>query len=201
MKTYFSVDIETDGVVAGRNNMLSIGVAAIDMDTGKIVDTFKRNLERMPDLTSDEDTMNWWKKQNPKAYIGARMGAKPPTVVMMELIIWVQKLWKEDSVVFAWNPVMDLAFVRYYLHRFHPNGVNIVLQGFGKRSFGLDQKTAAAIALKVPYRSSNMSSVPPSLRLDDKGELLKEHSHDALEDAIEQAYIFYNSVRRLGMDL
>jgi hypothetical protein len=37
MKVYFSVDIETDGVVAGRNNMLSLGCAAIDMDSGNVV--------------------------------------------------------------------------------------------------------------------------------------------------------------------
>lgn len=200
MKTFFSVDIETDGVVAGRNNMLSLGCAAIDMETGKIVGKFKRNIETVSDLHPDLDTMQWW-KQFPEAYKKARENAISPKAAIKVFAEFVEHFAGPDSVMFAWNPVMDLAFVRYYLHRFHPDGVRLVLEGFGKRGFGLDQKTAAAIALGQTYKATKMGNLPRSLRIDETGELLENHSHDALEDATEQAYIFYNTVQRLGGEL
>jgi hypothetical protein len=201
MKIYFSVDIETDGVVAGRNNMLSLGAAALDMSTGEIVGKFKNNLDTMPDLKPDYDTMNWW-KMHPEAYLKAREGSLHPDWVMQGFVSWITKLAGPDSIIFAWKPVMDLAFVRYYIHRFHPTGDRLCTNSiFARQGFGLDQKTLAAIALHQSYRKTKMDSLPPSLRLDEEGNVMLKHSHDALEDAVEQAHIFWNSVRRLGVEL
>lgn len=199
---YFSVDIETDGVVAGRNNMLSLGAAAIDMLTGEIVGTFKLNLKPVPDLKADQDTLDWWAKQDPKAWRAARENPYEPDSVMRAFVDWVKSLETPDSVIFAWKPTMDLAFVRYYIHRFHPQGVDLTINDiFGRKGFGLDQKTVAAIALQQRYRNTKVGDLPKSLRVNEEGEVMPEHDHDALHDAIEQAYIFYNSVRRLGVDL
>jgi DNA polymerase III alpha subunit (gram-positive type) len=200
-KIYFSVDIETDGVVAGRNNMLSLGAAALDMHTGKIVATFKQNLQMVNDLEPDADTMQWWKNY-PEAFDKAREYANSPEHVMWEFVQWVQLWQQNDSIIFAWKPVMDLAFVRYYIHRFHPNGEKLCIKSiFARQGFGLDQKTVAAIALHQSYRKTKMDSLPQSLRLDEEGKVMMNHSHDALEDAIEQAHIFWNSVRKLGVEL
>src|SRR6202453_2578280 len=107
MKVYFSVDIETDGVVAGRNNMISLGIAALDMHSGKIIAKFKRNLETVSDLRPDADTMQWWKKF-PEAYAKARAGAVPPAEAIQEAVNFILGLATIDSIVFAWKPVMDL---------------------------------------------------------------------------------------------
>lgn len=201
MRVYFSVDIEVDGVVAGRNNMLSLGAAAIDMDTGEIVGKFKNNLDTMPDLKPDADTMKWW-KQFPEMYIKARENSMHPNLVMQGFVNWVENHQTPDSLIFAWKPVMDLAFVRYYIHRFHPRSEELTNHSiFGRQGFGLDQKTVAAIALGKKYRNTTMENLPNSLRLDEESNLIAEHSHDALEDAVEQAHIFFNSVRRIGVDL
>lgn len=200
-KVYFSVDLETDGVVAGRNNMISLGCAAIDMGNGKIIGKFKANLSLVPDLVPDFDTMQWW-KQYPEAYAKARENAVAPYFVIPKFVEWFERIATFESVIFAWKPVMDLAFLRYYIHRFHPKGSELVINGpFGRQGFGLDQKTVAAIALKQTYRVTKMDTLPDSLRLDEKGNVIAQHSHDALEDACEQAAIFYNSVRRLGVEL
>lgn len=200
-KIYFSVDIETDGLVAGRNNMLSLGAAAIDMNSGRIVSKFKVNLSLVPDLIPDKDTMLWWKLY-PKAYEAARTNATAPTLVMMHFVDWVHSLKSSDSLIFAWKPILDLAFLRYYIHRFHPLGTELCLNGiFARHGFGLDQKTVAAIALKQPYRATKMDNLPDSIRLDENSEIIANHSHDALEDAVEQALIFYNTVQRLGVEL
>lgn len=201
MKIYIGVDIETDGLVAGRNNMLSLGAAAIDMDNGHIISKFKMNLSLVPNLCPDADTMSWW-KNFPDAYRAARVNAERPSHVMTEFVNWVKTWTNDNSVVFAWKPSFDLAFLRYYLHAFHPYGPELCVNGiFARHNFGLDQKTVAAIALKQSYAKTNMASLPKSLRLDEQGEVIANHSHDALEDAVEQALIFYNSVRRLGVDL
>jgi 3' exoribonuclease, RNase T-like len=200
-KIYISVDIETDGVVAGRNNMLSLGAAALNMNTGEIVGTFKKNLTTIRDLIVDRDTLNWWKSY-PEMYLKARENALPPDWVIQDFVDWVDKFAGPDSLIFAWKPVMDLAFVRYYIHRFHPRGEELCINSiFARQSFGLDQKTLTAIALRQPYRKTKMDSLPPSLRLDEEGNVMLKHSHDALEDAVEQAHIFWNSVRRLGVEL
>lgn len=200
-KIYFSVDIETDGVVAGRNNMLSLGACAIDMETGNIVATFKQNLSLVPDLIVDADTMNWW-KLHPEAYQAARKDALPPSRVMDEFVMWVLNYSTPDSIIFAWKPVMDLAFVRYYVHRFHSRGEYLTIHSiFGRQGFGLDQKTLAALTLRQEYRKTKMDSLPDSVRLNDKNEVIEQHSHDALEDAMEQAHIFWNCVRRIGVEL
>lgn len=200
-KVFFSVDIETDGVVAGRNNMLSLGCAALDMNTGAIVSGFKRNLETIGDLHSDPDTMRWW-KDFPEAFVKAREGAMGPKAVMEDFVDYIERNATPDSLLFAWNPVMDLGFVRYYVHRFHKNGPDLVTKGFfAKRSMGLDQKTCTAIATGMSYSGTKLSTVPSSLRLDEEGKVIKPHDHDALNDAIEQAHIFFNTVRRLGVEL
>lgn len=194
----FSVDIETDGVVAGRNNMLSLGAAAIDMDTGKVVATFKMNLSTVPKHMPDPDTMAWW-KLFPEAFVAAREGAQLPSRVMQEFVQWVETHKTKNSVMFAWNPVLDLSFIKYYIHAFHPNGAYLTVNGFfHKRTMGLDLKTLTMVALNNSYQSTKMDSLPDSIRLDDTGQIIKPHNHDAMEDAKEQAFIYYNVMRRLG---
>jgi hypothetical protein len=77
----------------------------------------------------------------------------------------------------------------------------IASEPYGRSGFGLDQKTVAAIALKQAYRDTKVGALPDALRLDEKSNVIAKHNHDALEDAVEQAYIFWNSVRRLGVEL
>lgn len=186
MNVYFSIDIETNGLAAGINSMISLGAAAIDVDSGTIVSTFKRNLKPILDLAVCEDTMNWW-KGFPAAYKAATDGAQEPEVAMRDFVTWVKEVGGDKPVGAAWKPGFDMAFVRYYLHRFANGDV------FGRAGSGLDIKTLTAIALGQSFSQTQIATVPQEL----KGSLA-EHSHDALEDAIEQAYVLHNARKMLG---
>lgn len=192
-KIYFSVDIETNGLAAGINSMISLGVAVIDMTNGHIVTGRKWNLLPLPDLKVDEDTMNWW-KQFPQAYEAATHDAAPASEAIKQFDHWVRyicNLYKiERPVMACWKPGFDGAFVRYYTHRFL--GVDI----FGRAGSGLDIKTLTAIALNKSFSEVQIGTVPNEL----KGGFTN-HSHDALEDATEQAYVMYNAAKKLGVNI
>jgi DNA polymerase III alpha subunit (gram-positive type) len=189
-RIYYSVDIETNGLAAGLHSMISLGVAAIDMETGEITSTFKRNLEVLPDLAVCPLTMEWW-KGFPEAYQRARENASFPYKVMYELEGWVLATKSEDHpVVAAWKPSFDIGFLQYYLHRFLGRSI------FGRAGSGLDIKTLAAIALNQKFSETKINKTVERLYPN-----MPPHSHDALEDAVEQAHVMYKAVKILGVNL
>lgn len=188
---YFSIDIETNGLAAGINSMISLGAAAIEMETGELVKFLKVNIPPLPDLQVDAGTMEWWKKF-PEAYRRASTWTMPPGEAMGELQNWVENFGIEHPVAAAWKPGFDLAFLRYYLFRFRGGDL------FGRSGSGLDIKTLTAIALNQSFSETQIATVPSHM----KGpQFLGEHTHDALEDAIEQAYVMYNARKMLGVKL
>lgn len=77
---YVSTDVETDGPVAGRHSMLSIGSAAFA--AGKILlSTFSANLETVAGLESDDVTTAWWATQ-PEAWKACRQNPEAPSAAM-----------------------------------------------------------------------------------------------------------------------
>jgi DNA polymerase III alpha subunit (gram-positive type) len=190
---YFSIDIETNGLAAGINSMISLGAAAINIESGEIVEKFKMNLLPLPDLKEDASTMEFW-KQHPEAYRRATQDAVEADLVIWAFVGWVQRVCEhynvQRPVAAAWKPGFDLAFLRYYLFRFHGSDI------FGRAGSGLDIKTLTAIALNQPFSETQIAAVPAEL----KGTTV-EHSHDALEDAIEQAHVLFNARKQLGVRL
>lgn len=191
-RIYFSIDIETNGLAAGINSMISLGVAAIDMDSGEIIAVYKWNLKPLPDLKVDEGTMEWWKRF-PDAYRRATEDAVDAEEAITAFAKWVAYICEimniERPVCAAWKPAFDLGFIRYYLHRFVGKDI------FGRAGSGLDIKTLTAIALNQPFSETQIGTVPEFM----KGEA--EHTHDALDDAIEQAHVMYNACQRLQVKL
>ena len=59
---YVSTDIETDGPLAGKHSMLSIGSAAYLADK-ELLGTFSANLETLPASAPDPKTAAWWATQ------------------------------------------------------------------------------------------------------------------------------------------
>lgn len=192
-KIYFSADIETNGLVPGINSMISLGIAAINMSTGNLVATRKWNISPVDDLRVDPETMNWW-KGFPEAYKRATDNAMSPYAAIPEFANWVKYVSDvyhiKHPVLACWKPGFDAAFIRYYLHRFGPGDI------FGRGGSGLDIKTLACIALNKPFSEVKIGEVPVYL----KGGY-EAHTHDALDDAIEQAHVLYNAVKQLGVNL
>ena len=71
---YVSTDIETDGPVAGKHSMLSIGSAAYLADK-ELLGTFSANLETLPASVPDPKTAAWWATQ-PEAWSACRKISK-----------------------------------------------------------------------------------------------------------------------------
>lgn len=180
METYVSCDVETDGPIPNPNSMLQLGAAAFDR-TGKLLDTFTANLETLPDGEPNPSTMEWWAKQN-DLYEKTRTDLEKPEVAMQRFHKWLKKL--PGRPVFVGYPVAwDFSFVYWYLMRY-----------VGDSPFShsaLDIKTLAMVALKSEYRNATKKSMPKTWFSE------RQHSHVAVEDAIEQGELFFAIMREL----
>lgn len=175
---YVSTDVETDGPVAGRHSMLSIGSAAFLADK-TLLSTFSANLETLPELTVDSRTTAWWATQ-PEAWAACRLNLEHPRAVMPRYLAWLKAL-PGKPVFVAYPAVFDFSFVYWYLTQFA-----------GENPFGysaIDIKTYAMAMLRQAYRASGKQSMPAEW-FDPV-----THSHVALDDALEQGSLFCNMLR------
>lgn len=180
---YVSTDVETDGPIPGPYSMLSFGSAAYLADK-TLVSTFTANLETLPEAGTDPNTMEFWKK-NPEAWAACRSTPQPPEAAMKNYLAWVKGL--PGKPVFVGYPVaFDFMFVYWYLIRFT-----------GESPFShsaLDMKTLSMALLKTDYRDAVKRNMPRRW-FDDL-----PHTHQALDDAIEQGALFCNMLAELRKD-
>ena len=185
---YFSIDIETDGDAPGCSSMLSIGVVALHPVTQSHYASFYRTLKRLPDARPQTTTMEWW-DQFPKQYAEAREDAVEPKKAMEDLRTFVEDCLapfrgkplptdpKDPVAVFVASPAsFDFSFVSYYLHRF-----------LGESCFGfraLDLKSYAMALIGCSFSEAKKE------RYFDEWKTTLPHTHNALEDAEQQADVF-----------
>jgi hypothetical protein len=172
---YVSTDVEADGPIPGIYSMLSFASAAYTPNK-QLIDTFTANLETLPEAKTDSETMKWWKTQ-PEAWKACREDLQKPEQVMKKYLEWL-KLLPGKPVFIGYPAAYDFLFVYWYLIRFT-----------GESPFShsaLDIKTYAMAMLKKPYRNSSKSEYPR--RWFDN----LPHTHQALDDAIEQGALFCN---------
>ena len=175
---YVSTDVETDGPVAGRHSMLSIGSAAYAADK-TLLATFSANLETVPGLTSDAITTAWWITQ-PEAWQACRQNPEQPQAAMTKYLAWLNQL-PGRPVFVAYPAAFDFPFVYWYLTQY-----------VGENPFGysvIDIKTYAMAMLRRPYSACGKQALPAGW-FD-----AHEHTHVALDDAIEQGSLFCNMLR------
>lgn len=158
--------------------MLSLGAAAFSSD-GKLLSTFYINFEELKGSKPNKDTMEWWDK-NRGAYDTTRQDTVEPGQAISQFVSWVNKL--EGKPVFVGYPAtFDFMFVYHYIVH------------FGLRSpfsfSALDIKTYAMAVLKLPYRESTKKNMPKRWFSD------KPHTHNGLDDAIEQGELFCNILK------
>lgn len=172
---YVSTDVETDGPIPGPHSMLSFASAAYTADK-LLISTFTANLETLPDAVGHPKTMRWWQTQ-PEAWRACRENLQPPRAAMKKYLAWLKRL--PGNPVFVGYPVVfDFMFVAWYLIRFT-----------GENPFShsaLDIKTFAMAMMKTDYRDSTKRQMPRRW-FDDL-----PHTHQALDDAIEQGALFCN---------
>lgn len=188
---YISVDIETDGPIPGANSMLSLGAAAFAPDRTHLA-SFEVNFALLEGAAPDPETMEWWAKQ-PAAWKAARENPRPVKWAMVEFNNWVHRTCGEAQAriamrdgeattprpVFVGYPAgFDFLFVYWYLIKFTSHS---------PFSFSaLDIKSYAAAVLGIPYREVTKQTMK---RFKEPG---LAHTHVAIDDALEQGYLFLN---------
>lgn len=175
VEIYVSTDVETDGPVAGVHSMLSLGSAAFSADK-RLLGCFSANLATLPDCQPDPVTTAWWATQ-PEAWAACRQHPEAPIEVMTRYVSWLKDL-PGRPVFVAYPTAFDFPFVYYYLMRFT-----------GENPFGfsaIDIKTYAMAMLGRPYRGSGKHAMP------DRWFDPAPHTHVALDDALEQGWLFCN---------
>lgn len=175
---YVSTDVETDGPIAGKHSMLSLGSAAYT--SGKqLLGTFSANLETLPGAIADPRTAAWWKTQ-PAAWAACREDTEAPQLAIRRYLAWLKAL-PGKPVFVAYPSAFDFPFVYWYLMEFT-----------GENPFGyavIDIKTYAMALLRQPYRACGKASMPAAW-FDPV-----PHTHVALDDAIEQGSLFCNMLK------
>jgi hypothetical protein len=172
---YVSTDVETDGPIPGPHSLLSFASAAYRADK-TLVSTFAVNLETLPGAAGHPSTMAWW-KENPEAWAAARTDPQDPAEALPRYVRWVKAL-PGRPVFVAYPAGFDFLFVYWYLIRFARES---------PFSFSaLDIKTYAMALLQCEYRDAVKRNMPK--RWFDP----LPHSHQALDDALEQGALFCN---------
>ena len=188
---YISMDVEADGPVPGEHafSMLSLGacVAGLFTDKGFVrldpeVNVFYREMQPISE------------RFVPEALVVAEQGlamkrdrlrthGTPPDVVMAEFADWVGKMAAMHSarpVAVGWPVAWDFGtWVFWYLTRF---------TDAAPFSHGMtrDIRDTYCTKARLPIRTVGKQSLPPFLRSQ------RRHTHNALDDAIEQADTFAN---------
>ncbi len=177
---YISADIEADGAIPGRYSMLSFGLAVAGRFDGK---DFKRR---------DPELQTFYRELRPisNAFDGdalevagldrdelRRTGADPKAA-MSEAARFVSKAAGDDRPVLVGFPVpFDWMFLYWYF-------VNFTGDSPFDFSSALDMKTIFQTKAGVVLSEAGKDDLPDELRS------TRPHTHNALEDAIEQADIF-----------
>lgn len=180
---YIIVDIELNGLMPGKNSILSIGAVAstADQETG----SFYKKLLPLEDLSADPETMQWWKTQ-PEAWQEVNADAESAGTVIEAFREWVKGFGK--SPIFVASPlILDYAFIKWYLHRF---GGEQLFEDFNPVQRTLDLASFTAGKLNIPLARSRRMQLPPEIT---RG--MPAHSHKAIDDARGYGVILRNTLK------
>jgi hypothetical protein len=177
---YISADIEADGPIPGVYSMLSFGfgvAATFDGSTFVAVDAASRSFYRELQPMTEECDRDAVRASGLDREELRRQGTDP-AVAMHEAADWVaQESAGFRPVLVGYPVVFDWMFLHWYFVHF-----------VGKSPFGfssaLDMKTIYQQKAGVTIDKAGRTDLPAELRSD------RRHTHNALDDALEQAEIF-----------
>jgi hypothetical protein len=179
---YISADVETDGPIPGRYSMLSFGLAVAATFDGESFSakdpegsTFYRELKPIADAWLPEAIDASGLDRDALARDG-----EEPQAAMTDATAWVQSVAGDSRPVLVGYPVVfDWMFLHWYFVEF-----------CGDSPFGfsgaLDIKTMYQQKAGVTLGEAGRSDLPPALQAS------RPHTHNARDDAVEQAEIFNN---------
>jgi hypothetical protein len=177
---YISVDIEADGPIPGVYSMLAIGLCVAGTFDGTTyemrdpaVDTFYRELQPASDEVDTKALLVSGLDRDQLIHTGAN-----PAKAVAEAAAWVRRQSGSHRPVLVGYPlVFDWMFLHWYFVRY-----------CGESPFGF----SGGLDMKSIYQSKARVTIDRAGRNDLPEELASTgpHTHNALDDAIEQAQIF-----------
>lgn len=180
---YISADVETDGRIPGQFSLLSFGFSVVGRYDGVC---FERWQPRKLTLYRELSPISGHFEEEALSINGLdrerlRREGSDPAIAMQEAACWVHEQSAGHRPVLVAYPVaFDWAFLYWYFETFVPDG-----SPFGHSSC-LDIRTQyQALAGTVFDRSSKLV-IPEFLQPK------TPHTHNALDDAIEQGELFAN---------
>jgi Exonuclease len=186
---YFSADVETDGPIPGPYSMLSFAMVFAGVFNGRVFtspanfdNTFYRELRPISEnYQQDALRVNGLDRDRL-----LREGGDPVTV-MTEAARWIRDIsGKGKPILVAYPLSFDWSWLYWYFTKFAMGGSPF------NHSLCYDVKTAYAVKAGVPISQAGRSKLLPSLRAKSK------HTHNALDDAKEQAEVFATVFRWEG---
>jgi len=188
---YFSADVETDGPIPGPYSILSFAlVYAGAFDGTRFVrpdqyqKIFYQELRPISDSFEPEALRVNGLDRNKLCKDGVA-----PERAMTEACQWVKQISGIGRPVLVAYPLsFDWSWLYWYFIRFSAEGSPFDYS----RCF--DLKTAVAVKARIPISEAGRSRLQPSLRGN------RIHTHNAADDAIEQAEIFANVFEWKGVN-
>jgi hypothetical protein len=178
---YFSADVETDGPIPGPFSMLSFALVYAGRFDGAHFtrpDAFDRTFYRELKPISANFEPEALQVNGLDRDRLCREGEEPEEA-MTAASLWIgQAAGNERPVLVAYPLSFDWAWLYWYFRRFSKEGSPF------SHSRCFDLKTAFAVKAALPIAQASKSNLIPELRSK------RRHTHNALDDAIEQAEIF-----------
>lgn len=175
-----SVDGEFTGKVPGLHSMISLGAVAYT-SRGKEISRFKVNLKELSGSRRHPDNMKWW-KDFPQAWKQSTKNPVSPSIGMKSFRNWLKKLPGEPKLI-GWPLPVDFMFIYWYWWKF----INKEAP-FGHD--GIDIKSVAVSKLGIHISKISRTKVRKRLGIPDT-----DFSHDSLDDAIQQAKIYFKLLK------
>jgi hypothetical protein len=177
---YFSVDVESDGPIPGIYSMLSFGLVVAGRFDGKQFErsdaepqSFYRELKPLSDEFVPEAVAVTGLDRDELTRVGVA-----PAHAMEGAKAWVEELAVGHHPVLVGFPlVFDWMFLYWYFVRFTKGSPF-------SHSSGLDMKSIYQAKARVRLSDAGKDDLPSALRSS------IPHTHNALDDAMEQAEIF-----------
>lgn len=178
---YISADVETDGPIPGPYSMLSFGLAvaaSYDGTTVQVHDPVERTFYAELKPISEQYDAEAAAVSGLDREALIRDG-RDPAEAMTAAAAWVREVAGDARPILAAYPAsFDWMWLYWYF------------MSYADSPFGfsgcLDMKTYYAARAQVPYARANKRSMPAGLLSD------RPHTHNALDDAIEQADLLAN---------
>ncbi|CAO4179749.1 Exonuclease [Methylorubrum aminovorans] len=183
MDAYFSADVETDGPIPGPFSMLSFAIVyAGSFDGKKFIrpneydNVLYLELKPISDNFEDEALAVNGLDRNKLKIQGL-----DPSTAMTKAARWIRNISGDADPVLAAYPLsFDWTWLYWYFISFSSERSPF------EHSRCFDIKTAFAVKSSLPISESGRSKLPKLLSSK------RQHTHHAIDDAIEQAEIFAN---------